>query len=64
MQRTIRALTGVALSLALFVSAGSGTAGAQEMEHGRTGPAIRELKSNVVKSQESIDNVYINNIRG
>jgi hypothetical protein len=64
MRRHVRALLAVSLSLPLSVLASPGMAQAQEMEHGRTRPAGRELKSNVVKSQEAIANVYISNVRG
>ena len=64
MQRTVRVLSAAALTMSLSVLAGAGVAGAQEMDHGRTRPYSREIKSNVVTTQEAIANTVISNVRG
>lgn len=64
MNRTVRALSALSLTLTLGALGGAGIAGAQEMEHGRTRPAGRELVSNQIKSQDASSAGYIANVRG
>ena len=64
MRRSVRVMTTLALTVTLSVLAGAGIAGAQEMEHGRTRPASRELQSNQIKNQQGSANSLIGNVRG
>lgn len=64
MRRSVRVITTLALTVTLSVLTGAGMAAAQEMEHGRTRPASRDLQSNQIKSQQGSANSLIGNIRG
>jgi hypothetical protein len=57
-------MTTLAVTVTLSVLTGAGISSAQEMEHGRTRPASRELQSNQVKSQQAVANSLIGNVRG
>ncbi|MGH9277583.1 MAG: hypothetical protein ACRD12_05690 [Acidimicrobiales bacterium] len=50
MHRYVRTVATLALTATLTLLTGAGIAGAQEMEHGRTRPANRELQTNQVKT--------------
>ncbi len=63
MNRTVRALTTISLSLVMSGLAGAGAADAQEMEHGRR-PTTREVQTNQVKTQDATMNGFAGYIRG
>lgn len=63
MNRTIRVLSTIGLSLVISGLAGAGAAGAQEMEHGRR-PPTREIQTNQVKTQDAAMNGFAGYIRG
>ena len=52
MNRTVRIVTTIGLSLVLSGFAGAGAASAQEMEHGRR-PVAREVQTNKVKTTDA-----------
>lgn len=64
MPRHVRTLATLALTATLTLLTGAGIAGAQEMEHGRTRPANRELQTNQVKTQDAVANSWVGYIRG
>ena len=63
MNRTVRVLSTITLSLVISGLAGTGVAGAQEMEHGRR-PTAREVQSNQVKTQDAVMSGFAGYIRG
>lgn len=64
MHRTVRVFAAFGLTVGLSMLSGAGLAGAQEMEHGRTRPASREVQTNQVKTQTAIANGFTGYIRG
>ena len=63
MNRTVRVLSTVGMSLVLSGLAGAGVASAQEMEHGRRLTA-REVQTNQVKTQDAAMSGFAGYIRG
>lgn len=57
MHRIVRTFAAMILGVTVAVLAGSGIAGAQEMEHGRTRP-------NTVRTADAIATVYVGYVRG
>lgn len=63
MNRTVRVLATISLSLVISGLAGAGAAGAQEMEHGRR-PMAREVQTNQVKTHDAAMKGFAGYIRG
>ena len=63
MNRIARTVATLALGLTLAAVGGAGVAGAQEMEHGRTRPVTRELRTNQEKTVHAVTMGVVANVR-